>query len=84
MAPCLGGVGDSCDRALAESIIGLVTAAVIRRGGPWRGGEGVEFTALEWVDWFHHRRLPEPVGCAPPAEAGASHPTAQGNLALAA
>jgi len=29
----------------------------------------VEFATLEWVDWFNHRRLPEPIGNMPPAEA---------------
>ncbi len=30
----------------------------------------VEFATLEWVDWFnHHRRLLEPIGNIPPAEA---------------
>jgi len=22
----------------------------------------------EWLDWFNHRRLPEPIGYVPPAE----------------
>ena len=26
------------------------------------------FTTLEWVDWFNHRRLFEPIGSIPPAE----------------
>jgi putative transposase len=29
----------------------------------------VEFATLEWVDWFNHRRLLEPIGNIPPAEA---------------
>jgi transposase InsO family protein len=28
----------------------------------------VEFATLEWVDWFNHRRLLEPIGKVPPAE----------------
>jgi len=28
----------------------------------------VEFATLEWVDWFNHRRLLEPIGDLPPAE----------------
>jgi len=41
---------------------------VIRRNGPWRHLEAVEFATLEWVDWFHRRRLLEPIGYVPPAE----------------
>ena len=29
----------------------------------------VEFATLEWVDWFNNRRLLEPIGNIPPAEA---------------
>jgi transposase InsO family protein len=42
---------------------------VIHRRGPWRNFEAVEFATLEWVDWFNHRRLLEPIGNIPPAEA---------------
>jgi len=28
----------------------------------------VEFATLEWVDWFNHRRLMEPIGNIPPTE----------------
>ena len=31
--------------------------------------EAVEFATLEWVDWFNNRRLLEPIGNIPPAEA---------------
>ena len=41
----------------------------MRRRGPWRSLEVVEFVTLEWVDWFNHRRLLEPIGNIPPAEA---------------
>jgi len=53
----VGTTGDSYDNALAESIIGLYKTEVIRRLGPWRNLEGVEFKTLEWVDWFNNRRL---------------------------
>jgi len=84
IAPSVGSVGDSCDNALAQTIIGLFKAEVIRRGGPWRGIDGVEFATLEWVDWFNHRRLLEPIGYVPPAEAEADCYAARENLALAA
>jgi transposase InsO family protein len=67
--PSVGRVGDSCDNALAETINGLYKAEVIHRRGPWRNFEAVEFATLEWVRWFNHRRLPEPIGNMPPAEA---------------
>jgi len=67
--PSVGSVGDSYDNALAETINGLYNAEVIHRRGPWRSFEAVEFATLEWVDWFNHRRLLEPIGNIPPAEA---------------
>ena len=67
--PSVGSVGDSYDNALAETINGLYKAELIHRRGPWRNFEAVEFATLEWVDWFNHRRLLEPIGNIPPAEA---------------
>jgi putative transposase len=66
--PSVGSVGDSYDNALAETIIGLFKTEVIRQQGPWRGIDAVELATLEWVDWFNHRRLLEPIGNMPPAE----------------
>jgi putative transposase len=71
--PSVGSVGDSYDNALAETIIGLFKTEVIRRRGPWRHTAAVEFATLEWVDWFNHRRLLEPIGKIPPAEAEARY-----------
>jgi putative transposase len=68
IAPSVGSRGDSYDNALAESVIGLFKTEVIRRMGPWRHLEAVEFATLDWVDWFNHRRLLEPIGYVPPAE----------------
>ena len=68
MDASVGSVGDSCDNALAETINGLYTTEVIRRRGPWRNMEEVEYATLEWVDWFNKRRLLEPIGDVPPAE----------------
>ncbi len=31
--------------------------------------EAVEFATLEWVEWHNNRRLVEPIGFTPPAEA---------------
>lgn len=69
--PSVGRVGDSYDNALAESIIGLYKAELIGPGGPWRTVDAVELATLAWVDWFNHRRLLEPIGHRPPAEAEA-------------
>jgi len=65
-------VGDSDDNALAEAINGLFKVEVIQRRGPWRSFEAVEYAALEWVDRFNNRRLLEPTGNIPPAEAEAN------------
>ena len=71
--PSVGSVGDSYDNALAETINGLFKAEVIHRRGPWRSFEAVELATLEWVDWFNNRRLLEPIGNIPPAEAEAAY-----------
>src|SRR5947209_9808328 len=71
--PSVGSVGDSYDNALAETIIGLFKTEVIRRRGPWRSLEAVEFAVLEWVDWFNNRRLLEPIGNMPPTGAEARY-----------
>ena len=71
--PSVGSVGDSYDNALAETINGLFKAEVIHRRGPWRNAEALEFATLEWVDWFNNRRLLEPIGNIPPAEAEARY-----------
>jgi putative transposase len=69
----VGSRGDSYDNALAETIIGLYKTELIRRRGPWKGIDKVEYATLEWVDWFNHRRLLEPIGHLPPAEFEAAY-----------
>jgi transposase InsO family protein len=64
----VGSKGDSYDNALAETINGLYKTEVIRRKGPWRSLEDVEFATLEWVHWFNNERLLEPIGDIPPVE----------------
>jgi putative transposase len=68
IAPSVGSQGDAFDNALAESVIALYKTEVIRRQGPWRSLEAVEFATLAWVDWFNMRRLLGPIGDVPPAE----------------
>ncbi|MEO0387030.1 MAG: IS3 family transposase [Pseudomonadota bacterium] len=80
----VGSVGDSYDNALAETINGLFKAEVIHRRGPWRSFEAVEYATLEWVDWFNNRRLLEPIGNIPPAEAETNFYAALETEAMAA
>ncbi len=67
--PSVGSKGDSYDNALAETINGLYKAELIHRRAPWKTKESVELATLEWVSWFNHHRLLEPIGYIPPAEA---------------
>jgi transposase InsO family protein len=71
--PSVGSKGDSYDNALAETINGLYKAELIHRRGPWKTRESVELATLEWVSWFNHHRLLEPLGYIPPAEAEANY-----------
>ena len=80
----VGSVGDSYDNALAESVIGLYKTEVIRRRGAWRNIDAVEYATLEWIDWFTHRRLLEPLGYVPPAEFEQMYYQDQATPALAA
>src|SRR5512143_3145904 len=82
--PSVGSLGDSYDNALAETINGLYKAEVIHRQGPWHSLEAVEFATLKWVDWFNHRRLLEPIGNIPPAEAEARYDAQSERTAVAA
>jgi len=75
----VGSRGDSYDNALAESVIGLFKTELIYNKGPWGGLDDVEFGSLEWVDWWNNRRLLEPIGMVPPAEAEALY-YSQGEL----
>ena len=67
--PSVGSKGDSYDNALAETINGLYKAELIYRRAPWKTVESLELATLEWVTWFNHQRLLEPIGYIPPAEA---------------
>jgi putative transposase len=84
LEPSVGSVGDSYDNALAETINGLYKAEVIHRRGPWRSMDAVEYATLEWVDWFNNRRLLEPIGNIPPAEAEAAYYASPEEQAIAA
>ena len=81
--PSVGSVGDSYDNALAETINGLYKAEVIHRQS-WKNLEALELATLTWVDWFNHRRLLEPIGNIPPAEAEANYYRQKAALPMAA
>ncbi|WP_156429540.1 IS3 family transposase, partial [Burkholderia sp. TSV86] len=70
--PSVGSRGDSYDNALAETINGLYKAELIHRR-TWKTRESVELATLQWVAWFNHHRLMEPLGYIPPAEAEANY-----------
>ena len=67
--PSVGSRGDSYDNALAETINGLYKAELVHRRTPWRTKESLELATLDWVSWFNHHRLLEPIGYIPPVEA---------------
>ena len=71
--PSVGSRGDSYDNALAETINGLYKTELIHRRAPWKTRESVELATLEWIHWFNHIRLLEPIGYIPPAEAEANY-----------
>jgi transposase InsO family protein len=82
--PSGGSVGDSYDNALAETVNGLFKTEVTHRRSSWKSIEAVELATLEWVDWFNHRRLLEPIGNMPPAEAEANYYAALEAMPIAA
>lgn len=50
----------------------------------WHNLEAVDYATLKWVDWFNNRRLLEPIGNIPPAEAEANFYEALESKTLAA
>ena len=63
---------DEISYLLESELLTIDRGYHIHRRGPWRSFETVEYATLEWVDWFNNRRLLEPVGNIPPAEAEAN------------
>ena len=57
---------------------------MIRRLGPWRNIDEVEFATLEWVDWFNNKRLFGPLGDISPREHEAAYYERQQELARVA
>ena len=62
---CLNPLGLN---ALAETINGLYKTELVRKKGPWKTIEALEWETLNWVHWFNQTRLLEPIGYTPPAE----------------
>ncbi len=46
VAPSVGSRGDRYDNGLAESLIGLYRAKLVRHEGPWKGTEDLELATL--------------------------------------
>ncbi len=61
----------------------LYKTELIRQRGPWRNLDQVEYATLEYVDWFNHRRLLEPIGHIPPAEKESNYHRQQNRVQLA-
>ena len=73
LRPSIGSVGDAYDNALAETTVGLYKNECIRADSPFRRGPlrnlgDVEYTTMEWVDWFNNRRLHSVLDYVPPEE----------------
>ncbi len=82
IGPSNGSRGDSYDNALA-TINGLYKAELIHRRTAWKTRESVELATLEWVAWFNHHRVVEPLGNIPPVEAEANCYRQLSNTAVA-
>ena len=79
------------DEALKPHVVRVFTenvevysSEVIWRKEPWRSLDQVEYATLEWVDWYNNRRLLEPIGNVPPAEAEAAYFASLEETAIAA
>ena len=62
----------------------VIPPEIIHRRGPWKSKQAVELATLEWVSWFNHHRLLEPIGYIPPAEAEANYYRCQTEQAVTA
>ena len=67
--PLVGGVGDSYDNAMAESIIGLFKTEVINFMGPWKCVGQIEWETMAWVSWYNSECLHSAIGYVTPQEA---------------
>ena len=60
-----------------ECVIGLYKTECVHttvfHDGPYKTLADVEYATAGWVDWYNNRRLLEPIGNIPPAEAEAAY-----------
>ena len=61
----------------------MVSPEVRERPVSWKTKGSVEFPTLEWVSWFNHHRMLEPIGYIPPAEVEANYCRQLANQAVA-
>jgi putative transposase len=66
-------ISDKAAPCPLDRVNSLYKAELIHRRAPWKSFEAVELATLSWVDWFNNRRLMEPIGNIPPAEAEARY-----------
>ena len=81
--PAYGLKGPSADVTVEKSLHPSHTE-ILTLPQSWKNREAVEMATLAWVDWFNHRRLFEPLGHRPPAEAEAAYYAQVTESALAA
>ncbi|MFD0684598.1 integrase core domain-containing protein [Actinomadura fibrosa] len=68
----VGSVGDSYDHAMAESLNATFKTELIHRR-TWRTRDQIEYAIVDWVGWYHHRRLHTTIGDVPPIEYETAH-----------
>jgi putative transposase len=64
----VGGVGDSYDNALAETVNGAYKTELINKFGPWDGYESLNLRTAEWVHWYNNSRISERNGYKTPLQ----------------
>ena len=64
----VGSVGDSCDNALAETVIGLFKTEVVKHLGPWKTKGRLEWEIIKWAHGCNKDRLHGAIGCQTPNE----------------
>ena len=53
----VGSVGESCDNALAETVIGLFKTEVVKHLGLWKTKSRLEWETMKRVHWYNKDRL---------------------------
>ena len=64
----VGGVGDSFDNALAETVNGEYKTELVNKFGPWDGYESLNLRTAEWVYWYNNSRISERNGYKTPSQ----------------